>query len=97
MRYSSRLKTTGRSVGEKGNPLWKATIKDISRRGIGLVSETCFPRGTILVLNLEYRTETVSRPVYVRVTRVVKQPGGEWLLGCTFARNLSEEEVQRLL
>jgi hypothetical protein len=66
-------------------------IKDVSRRGVGLVSPRRFEATTLLVLELD---ETASSPVHViaRVVRIVSRPGGDWLVGCAFLSELSEEE-----
>ena len=93
VRLPSRLATSGRSLG-KGGQHFAAVVQDIGRGGIGLVSDVCFGRGTILVLSLRGAEEGVMRPSYVRVGRVTQGTDSGWLLGCTFARAFSDDEVR---
>lgn len=41
--------------------------------------------------------EQLGRDLLVRVARAVEHATGYWFLGCEFARQLSEEEMQALL
>jgi serine/threonine protein kinase len=91
-RFPCYIPTTQRLLGqEQGDG--KAYIRNISRGGIGLVNNRGFPRGTILFVE----PEKESRPILVRVVRVIEQAGGDWLLGCTFVRKLKDEEMHSLL
>ena len=69
-----------------------AQVKDVSTRGIGLVSPRRFAPGAIVVLELG---ETAPYPVntLARVVRVVALPGGGWHAGCVFLSEVGEEEV----
>jgi serine/threonine-protein kinase len=93
VRLPSRLATSGRSLGREGQG-FSAVVQDIGRRGIGLVSDVCFERGTILVLSLRGKDKGVMRPSYVRVARVPQRTDWGWLLGCTFAREFNDDEVR---
>jgi serine/threonine protein kinase len=95
-RHSSGLGASVRLLGEQDQVFWRAVARDISNHGIGLVSDREFPRGTILVVQLTSPPDRQSRPMYVRVVRAVPQAGGRWLLGCTFARQVSDGEIDTL-
>jgi serine/threonine-protein kinase len=96
-RYTCSLQTSGRLLGKHDEPPWTATIRDISRGGVGLLSNKKFVRGTILVVKLLDRAERFDRPLLVRVVRAIPQAKGEWLLGCTFASKLNDDDLERLL
>ncbi len=86
-----------RPLGQEGQGREKARIQDISEQGIGLISGRSFPHGAILVVEARRKAEGFSRPVYVRVVRAAPRPEGDWLVGCTFARPLQEDEITTLL
>ena len=73
-----------------------AQIVDISVKGIGLILSRPFWKRTILSVELSAAPEG-SRNELVIVQRTMEQPDGRWLVGCVFARPLSEEELQELL
>ena len=93
VRLPSRLATSGRSLGTGGQS-FSAVVQDIGRRGIGLVSDVGFGRGTILVLSLRGEEAGVMRPCYVRVARAYRRTDRGWFLGCTFAREFDDDEVR---
>jgi serine/threonine protein kinase len=82
--------------GEKDHR-WKATVRDFSADGVGLVLDRRFEPRTVLALELAATDKDPARRLMVRVVRATPQPFRRWLLGCTFAARLSEEEVQALL
>src|SRR5215471_386685 len=67
-------------------------VKDVSTRGVGLVSVRRFEPRTILILEL---SETALHPVYIlaRVVRIVALPDGDWQAGCVFLSEVGEEEL----
>jgi hypothetical protein len=76
---------------------WKATICDVSRTGLGLVLPRRFEPGTVLFVELSLRGGEERRPLLARVVRAVRQAEGGWLLGCSFASPLGEDELGRLI
>jgi hypothetical protein len=70
---------------------WGASIRDLSRVGVGLT--VCFPfrSGTYLAVELKGST-MLSRVVHVR-----DRNDGSYQVGCEFLRPLSEEELERLI
>lgn len=96
-RHPCSLRTSGRLLGKQNDDAWTATIRDISRTGLGLLSNEEFSRGTILVVKLDDVAGHFTRPLLVRVVRTIKQTKSGWLLGCAFASKLQEEELAILL
>ena len=91
------LSVLWRTLGQQGQGRERARIQDISEHGIGLITGRSFPHGAILVVEARKKAAGFSRPVYVRVVRAAPRPEGDWLVGCTFARPLQEDEITTLL
>ena len=75
----------------------RAVIKEISRRNIGLVLARSFEPGTLLAIELQSRLTGVSGILTAKVRRVAPEPGGNWFLGCTLSRPLSDEALLELM
>jgi hypothetical protein len=56
-----------------------------------------FKRGDILVVRLGETPDDAAETLLVRVTNARQQPGQRRLLGCAFARSLSENELDLLV
>lgn len=97
LRHRCNLSTSWRLLGHEGRQPWTATMVDLSNRGIGLLSSEPLERGTVVVITLEDCRQSFTRSLFARVARTVAQPGGEWLVGCSFTRPLDEEQLRTLL
>jgi hypothetical protein len=73
-----------------------ARILDISAGGIALVVRCQFLRGTLLHFELPQEMDLADPKILVRVVRVKNQGDGNWLLGCEFADQLTDDEVRHL-
>jgi hypothetical protein len=76
---------------------WKATIRDISLGGANLYLSRRFEPGTGLAIEIPGSEGRDSYTVLARVVHVRSLGDGTWSLGCKFASDLGEEEVQRLM
>ena len=96
-RFPCNLESSCLPIGGEADKPWKARIKDISARGIGLLMSRRFVPGTVLLLELqgEPRPLGPSR-LLVRVMRVREQSGRQWLVGCQLAYKLCPSELQGL-
>ena len=56
-----------------------------------------FELKTLLAIELLSRSGQPSRRVFARVVHVHRRGDGSWLLGCAFATELSEEDLQALI
>jgi serine/threonine protein kinase len=81
--------------GDKGH-VWRATIRDISADGVGLVVARRFEPRTVLALEMPATEQEAARRLLVRVVRVSALSQRRWFLGCIFATRLADEEVQDL-
>jgi hypothetical protein len=73
---------------------WSGRVRDISTAGIGLSMTGRFEPGTALVVELRPR---VLRHLFVHVVHATPDTDGQWIIGCTFDRPLSPQELQTFL
>jgi hypothetical protein len=71
-------------------------VHDVSRKGISVVLNEHVASGQFLIVELPSKTPA-SSAVPARVVYALAQKDGTWLLGCTFARPLREQEYEALL
>ena len=69
-------------------------IRNVSRTGIGLIVDRHWHQGLALILELP--AEDGVRSARAKVVHSTSQPGGTFLVGCTFDSPLSDAEVQTL-
>jgi hypothetical protein len=97
IRYSSGVEVTCRLLGTGEDHSWSGEIQDVSAMGAGLVCSCAFERGAMLEVQPLYRVWNFGGALRMRVKHSIVLPSGSWLLGCTFERELSEEELRGLL
>ena len=74
-----------------------ARIQDISRGGVKVVVSRRFEVGTVLKLEVPIGDEENVQMILARVARVIQEPTGSWSLGCSFVKEISQEEMDELL
>lgn len=80
---------------EAGNH-WPTHVHDISPGGVGLLLSRRFEPGTLLAVELgATEMDTVCLPL-ARIRRVLRA-GNSWLLGCSWADELSEDDLRSLI
>jgi hypothetical protein len=72
-------------------------LTDLSVSGVGLLLARPIDLGTTVHLELESPARTGSLRLEARVVRLTPQRDGDWIAGCEFARQLSEDELDALL
>lgn len=97
VRLQSSAKGSCQSLSMQRETNWDALVRDISCSGIGLVLPRRFEPGALLAVELSEAPEGRTRLLLARVARAVSQTEGHWLIGCTLANPLTEDEVQLLL
>jgi hypothetical protein len=96
VRYPSGQEVTCRLFGTPDDHGWSAALQDVSASGAGLVSGCAFGRGSVLDVRPTDRVWTAGR-VLLRVKNSTLRADGQWLLGCTFVRELSEADLRTML
>jgi hypothetical protein len=96
-RYICRRQTTVRVLAKPSLRSFSAIVRDISMLGIGLLVDQPFEPGTMLALQLRSRHARFSGILTGIVKHCTRQPEGDWLLGCSLTRSLTDDEVLGLL
>jgi len=55
-----------------------------------------FEPETVLIIELSAKPQA-ARPLTARVVHSTPDPSGRWIIGCAFARALSQEELRAFL
>jgi hypothetical protein len=74
-----------------------AKIINSSAGGLGLLVDREIPQGSLLNVELPRPQGRAARSVLVRVVHVRGKPGGYWILGCAFAKELAAAELLAVL
>jgi serine/threonine-protein kinase len=96
LRFSCGLRTSARLLGETSKEVWETRIHNVSQNGVGLLCTSPFKRGTVLVVRMPEAATFHVQSLFARVVHASPRDDGGWLIGCTLARRLSEEQVQAL-
>ena len=75
----------------------RGVIRDVSRMGIGLISEQVLEPGTLLAIQLRSQQHGFSDVLSAKIVHIVPQDDGSCLLGCRLSRSLSDDEIAALL
>jgi hypothetical protein len=95
VRYPSNLTSSCHTLTSRREDSWTATVKDISRLGIGLRLGRRFEPGIILAVELPF--EGAPQLLLVRVMHTRSEGEGVWLIGCELVNPLTEDELKALL
>src|SRR5438105_4081508 len=76
---------------------WLADVRDISATGIGLRVRRRFDPGSMLFVELINRQDESTHLLPVTVIHATETENSQWLLGCTFARTLTDTELAELV
>lgn len=91
------LEASCRSVTSVKDDPWPARVRDLSSGSIGLVLTRRFEPGTLLVIELENKEQSLNHTLVGRVVRATAQNSGAWMLGCTLANRIAEDDLEALL
>jgi hypothetical protein len=75
----------------------RARVVDLSAAGVALRLSRPIAPGTELLLQLHHAELGIRYTLAMCVTQCARLPGSMWLIGCSFARRLSERELRSLL
>jgi len=96
-RRPTGLEAFCRSVAAVKDDPWPARVRDLSAGSIGLVLTRRFEPGTLLVIELEKKTQSLTHTLVGRVVHATAQTNGGWMIGCTLANKIAEDDLQALL
>jgi hypothetical protein len=73
-----------------------AKVRNVSRGGVSLLVEHRFEPGSLLDIELPSTVEHPASTVLAYVVHATERSDGTWSLGCTFAREVAEEDLEAL-
>jgi hypothetical protein len=94
IRYPCQLDTTSQAAQDPEAPPLFVRVRNISRGGISLAVEREFEPGELLSIELPTSPGTPASTVLACVVRSQAQADGTWILGCTFAAQLQDQDLQ---
>ena len=96
VRHPSTLETVLQPASNGDESRFSARVRNVSLGGISLLVNRAFAVGELLSVELPMVGGQSPGQVLTYVVHASAQPGGEWALGCTFARELSDDNLQAL-
>ena len=84
------------AIADDLETIWPGKIRDASAGGIGLILKRRFEPGTVLSVELVAKPEG-RRSFLARVIHVTPDRKGRWIIGCAFAKPISQQEVRVFL
>lgn len=97
VRFPSKLEALYHAVVAAEHAPGRARIVNISAGGVALQTKQDFERGTLLNLELRGLDGQPLQPRLARVVHATRQGEGDYMLGCTFVRELSDADLQALM
>jgi len=97
VRFSSRLSAHYRTVGEPADAAHAARVLNISPSGIGLAAHPSVKAGALLNVDLHDKDGHMVRTILACVVHTAQRDGGDYVVGCNFIRELTEEELNTLV
>jgi hypothetical protein len=94
VRHPADLETTYQPADRSEAVRLGARVRNISLGGVSLAVNRAFEPGDLLSVELPGATEESRCKVLACVVHVAPVSDGEWVLGCTFSRELSEEDLE---
>jgi PilZ domain-containing protein len=96
VRYPCDLEATCQAANPPDSMRLSARVRDISRGGIQLVLNCLVDTGSLLSIELPGGSAEATSTVLAYVVRVNAADDGEWQVGCTFATQLEDADLEPL-
>lgn len=98
VRFRCRSRNAWRLFAATTNSGGDGIVNDISLTGISLLVAAPVRPGMFLELSRVNEGEpSPSQPMLVRVRRATRQADGNWLIGCSFVKTLTQSQVSAWL
>ena len=96
IRHSVALEALSRPLDAQDAIWWGATVRNLSKSGIGL--SVCFPfrAGTYLAVDLQ-GPGGGSKTLLAKVIHARDKKDGAWLVGCEFVNRLSDSDMELMI
>ncbi|OAI51805.1 hypothetical protein AYO44_04875 [Planctomycetaceae bacterium SCGC AG-212-F19] len=97
VRHTTRLKGPCPVIRAAEEGPWFATIRNVSEKGIGLITNRPFRPGMLVTVELPNKRGDMGTPRLLKIMHARPQPGNQWwILGGTFLARLSQDEIDAL-
>ena len=97
VRYPCATESVFHSVVSAEQERCRAKVLNISAGGVALLSPRKLDAGTLLHLDLAGTEGQAPRTLKARVVHQAERADHQWVLGCTFVADLSDDDVMALL
>jgi hypothetical protein len=97
LRFPCVARAFFREVGETEAPSEPVRVLDLSPCGIGMLATRPLSVGTLLSLELSGVRDDSMLTILATVARTELAAESEWMIGCTFSRELTDPELRTLL
>lgn len=97
IRYMPATDLPSHVVLEAVKKRWPATVRDISKAGIGLTFSRPIEAGTLGEVELQCPNSSLCYTFRVRIAFSTEQSDGSWRIGAAFVQELSDDELRSLL
>jgi c-di-GMP-binding flagellar brake protein YcgR len=94
VRHPANLNATCQAAAAAPGERLSAGVRNISQGGISLLLGSSFEPGEMLSIELPGAEEGNTYTVLACVVHVRPQNDDEWVVGCTFSRELGDEDLQ---
>ena len=96
VRHPSTVETVCLPAQNGDTPRLPAKVQNVSLGGINLLMGQQFETGELISIEMPGADQQTSSKVLAYVVHATRQTSGEWSLGCTFARELTDSDLQAL-
>jgi serine/threonine protein kinase len=93
IRHSCGVTSSCRPITSGVEISWPVQVTDVSRNGIGMCVERRFELNALLEIDLQSVVPHLDRTLLATVRNVRHHDDGDWVVGCSFARPLDDEEL----
>jgi hypothetical protein len=94
VRFQTEIPTTFKLAGVPDDKRLSAFVRNISLGGTNLLSEQPFEPGQMISLELPRLGTPARTNVLACVVHCAPEKEGQWSLGCTFSRELPDEDLE---
>ena len=75
---------------------FSAEVHDISIIGVGLIGELACPAGSYFIVEGGPQGRILTKALTAELRHATQRADGRWLLGCSFSRHLTTDDVEIL-
>jgi hypothetical protein len=93
VRFPADLEATLQPAGASSPIRLSAVVRDISVGGLSLLTDRTFAPGDLLAVELPGPSADAAITALACVVHTSPQEAGQWVVGCTFARELTNDDL----